>query len=276
VSRRRVDHVRRGTAREGFTPVLGPENAPLRDLAVGRLRLDARRGAHGGDTGERETVLHVLVGACTIEAEGRFGRRTLTGVGGRRDVFGGLPTTVVLAPGTRFAVTAATPTADLAVASVRVRGGAGGAPAVVRPEDVRVHEIGEGHWAREVREVLGGDGPARRLRAGETVNRTGCWSSWPHHDFDADPALAPAFEEVFLYFTKPRGGWALQRRQGLFATRAPVDDVLVVGNGDAAVLPLGDHPIVAGVDSAVLYVWFYVSPIPKVYARWAEDLGGYA
>jgi len=26
----------------------------------------------------------------------------------------------------------------------------------------------------------------------------------------------------------------------------------------------------------VLYVWFYVSPIPKVYAKWAEDLGGYA
>jgi 5-deoxy-D-glucuronate isomerase len=55
-----------------------------------------------------------------------------------------------------------------------------------------------------------------------------------------------------------------------------VDDVIVVRNGDAAILPLGEHPVVAGVDSSVLYVWFYMSPIPKIYSKWAEDLGGYA
>ena len=31
-----------------------------------------------------------------------------------------------------------------------------------------------------------------------------------------------------------------------------------------------------GVDSQVLYIWFYTSPIPKLYSKWAEDLGGYA
>jgi 5-deoxy-glucuronate isomerase len=271
----RAGHVRRPQAREGYSLVLGPANAPLRDLVVGRLRLDAREGAHRAETGDRETLLHVLVGSCAIEIEGPWGKRAFAGLGERRDLFSGLPTAVVLPPGARWAVTPATRTVDLAVASVRLAG-TGGEPAVIRPADVRVHEVGEGHYARTVREVLGGDGPAVRLRAGETVNPTGLWSSWPHHDFDADPALAPEFEEVFLYFTKPRAGWALQRRAGLFSTLAGVDDVVTVRNGDAAVMPLGEHPIVAGVDSQVLYVWFYVSPIPKVYSRWAEDLGGYA
>ena len=63
---------------------------------------------------------------------------------------------------------------------------------------------------------------------------------------------------------------------GSTANLQPVDDVIVVRNGDAAILPLGNHPVVAGVDSQLLYVWFYISPIPKVYSKWAEDVGGYA
>ena len=149
-------------------------------------------------------------------------------------------------------------------------------PALIRPEDVQVHPIGEDHYSRMVREVIGGEGPAARLRAGETINPTGRWSSWPHHDFDANPELAPKFEEVFLYFTKPRSGWGIQRRDGLFCNLEQIDDVIVVRNGDAAVLPIGEHPVVAGVDSQLLYIWFYISPIPKVYSKWAEDLGGYA
>jgi len=271
-----VDHVRRDVPTVGYAPVLTPENAPLRTLAVGRLRLESTAAAYRGDTGVRETVLHVLVGRCAIKAEGPWGRRLLDGLGERTDLFSGLPTTVVLGPDTTYTVTPLTRTVDIAVASVPANEPTGGPPAIVRPADVRVHEIGEAHFHRTVREVIGGEGPAARLRAGETINPAGLWSSWPHHDFDANPALAPEFEEVFLYFTKPRNGWAMQRRQGLYSTRDAVDDVLVMHNGDAAVLPLGDHPVVAGVDSQVLYIWFYVSPIPKVYSKWAEDLGGYA
>ena len=167
-------------------------------------------------------------------------------------------------------------TVDIAVASLPVGRAGRAIPAVIRPQDVQVHKIGEDHYQRTVREVIGGEGPALRLRAGETLNPIGLWSSWPHHDFDADPKLAPKFEEVFLYFTKPRSGWGLQRRAGLYSNLQSVDDCIVVRNGDAAILPLGEHPIVAGVDSSVLYVWFYVSPIVKLYSKWAEDLGGYA
>lgn len=261
----------------GLTTVLDGTNAPLSDLRVERLRLLDGTAEHAGATGDRETVLHVLVGSCDIDIEWGDGRtRTFQRLGERRDVFSGLPTTVVLGPDMRWTVRPARGALDIAVASVPSAGPGLAEPQVIRPQDVRVHDIGEEHYARTVREVIGGDGPALRLRVGETINPTGKWSSWPHHDFHANPDLAPKFEEVFLYFTKPGSGWGLQKRHGLFANLDPVDDVFVVRNGDASVMPLGDHPVTAGVDSQLLYIWFYVSPIPKIYAKWAEDLGGYA
>jgi 5-deoxy-glucuronate isomerase len=266
---------RRGEERLGYSPVLTPENAPLRELAVGRVRLDGAVGGYEAETGDRETVLHVLVGECTIEAEGDWGHTVVQKAGERRDVFSGLPTTVVLQPGTAYSISPTARTVDVAVASAPVPA-ASGAPAVIRPQDVQVHEIGEDYYARMVREVIGGGGPASRLRVGETINPVGRWSSWPHHDFDANPDNAPHFEEVFLYFTKPGRGWGVQRRTGLYSNLTEVDDVFVVRNGDAAVLPLGDHPVVAGVESEVLYAWFYFSPIAKTYSKWAEDVGGYA
>jgi 5-deoxy-D-glucuronate isomerase len=271
-----LDLVRRHDAVEGHANVLSAQNARLKDLAVGRLRLDVKSSAYVSDTADRETILHILVGTCDVEVKTEGQSRVFKDLGEREDVFSGLPTSLVLGPATHYKVTPKSRTLDIAVASLPLPGNNPAAPAVIRPQDVRVHKIGEAHYERLVREVVGGDGPALRMRLGETVNPAGLWSSWPHHEFDANPKLAPQFEEVFLYFTKPRDGWGLQKRNGLFHDLTPVDDVLIVRNGDAAVVPLGDHPVVAGVENQLIYIWFYVSPIPKVYAKWAEDVGGYA
>jgi 5-deoxy-glucuronate isomerase len=267
--------LRREDAKDGLSVVLDSDNAPLKDLSVGRIRIDARNGVFKGSTGATETLLHLLIGNCTVECTGSFGKNTFAKIGSRRDVFSGLPTSVVVGPNTNYRIIPHSRTVDFAVAAVPYDG-PDRVPVLIRPEDVRVHQIGEGHTERSVREVIGGEGFAQRLRAGETVNPVGKWSSWPHHDFDADPELAGRFEEVFLYFTKPRYGWGIQKRAGLYYDLREVDDVQVFRNGDAMVMPLGDHPVVAGVDSEILYVWFYISPIPKVYSRWAEDVGGYA
>lgn len=272
----KIDVARRGSEQTGYTPVLTPQNSALSTLSVGRLRLELKDVAYEGQTGELEVLLHVLVGQFMLEVQGPWGKRSMPNVGERFDVFAGLPTTVVLGPQTAYKITPVSRTLDIAIASVPIANDEHRNATLIRPQDVVVHSIGEGHYQRTVREVLGGDGPAVRMRAGETINPIGLWSSWPHHDFDANAKLAPRFEEVFLYFTKPKDGYGIQRRVGLYSNLEPVDDVIVVRSGDAAILPLGDHPIVAGVDTSVLYVWFYVSPIAKRYAKWAEDLGGYA
>lgn len=259
-----------------MSAVLTPDTAPLSRLAVSRLRMDAALPRVEGTTEDREVALHILIGSCRVEAKGPWGSMIFENLGERRDVFSGLPTTLVLAPDTRYVVEVVGSTADLVVAEAALPQGESRAAALLRPQDVRVHQIGEGHYRRVVREVLGGEGRSQVLRVGETVNPVGCWSSWPHHEFAADATLAPRFEEVFLYFTKPKSGWAIQVRDGLFSDGSKVSDSIVVRNGDAAIMPLGDHPVVAGVDSQLLYVWCYLSPIPKRYAKWAEDIGGYA
>ena len=147
---------------------------------------------------------------------------------------------------------------------------------LIKSENVEVYEIGEGNFKRKVRVMLGGDGPAMKLRGGETINEPGQWSSWPRHSFDNEPEFAKNFEEFFMYFTLPKEGYALQRADGNFVDEKFREQTVLVRNGDYAVLPLGDHPIVAAPDNKLLYVWFYISPIPKIYPKWAEDHGEYA
>jgi len=46
-----------------------------------------------------------------------------------------------------------------------------------------------------------GKGATRRLMVGETVNRPGCWSSFPPHKHDEDrPREEVAMEEVFFSY----------------------------------------------------------------------------
>ena len=197
-SRTTSDHVSRGDVQQGYQPMLTPDNAPLRELSVGRIRLDRKGVArYSGETADRETLLHILVGQCTIEASGPWGRRVFRNLGERVDVFSGLPTSLVLGPQTKYTATPVSRTLDIAVASVpvgplsknvgrnvpasqqkvgRTVSGPPRAPTVIRPQDVPVHAIGEAHYSRSVREVIGGEGPALRLRAGETINPTGLWS----------------------------------------------------------------------------------------------------
>ncbi len=267
-------HIPRQDPVDGYSVVASFTKGPLKDLEVGRLRLTREGGAFTGKTKDRETVLHVLVGKCDITIESP-NKQVFHDLGDRRDLFSGPSTSLILSPGTVYSVVPSTRTVDLAIASIPAQYGRR-EPLVIRPSDVEVHIIGEGSHQREVREVFGGERAPYRIRIGETINPPGHWSSWPKHDFEYDMSLAPQFEEVFLYFTKPRAGWGLQRVAGCYVNGETVDDVWVVKNGDAGVIPLGDHPVVGSPDTTLLYIWFYVSPIPKVYSKWAEDYGGYA
>jgi len=261
--------------KEGFTLITSYRNCPLKELESGRLRLLAKSKPYESETGDREFVFYLLTGQCLIETKGRYGNKKYQSIGERNNVFAGLPTAVILPPHTKFSVTCTSRAVDIFTASIPLHK-VKGMSAVVRPQDVEIHFIGEGHHRREVRAVLGGEGPSIRLRMGETINPPGGWSSWPRHSFDHHPELAPKFEEVFLYFTKPRNGNVLQRSAGYYPNKEAVDDIWLVKNGNYGVMPLGDHPVVAFPDTTLLYVWVYVSPIPKIYPKWAEDLGEYA
>lgn len=200
------------------------------------------------DSGE-EVYFHVLCGG------GWIGPHQISR---RRSVFES-PTTGVYASSYGKILVAPDRAMDLVVVSSR--------DGVQERKAIRVgfqeHTIGDGTARREVREILGEDGPSAKIRVGETVNEIGGWSSWPPHHFDS--ARLRGFEEVFYVFTDPKDGYAIMRING---------DLREVRSGDRVDVPLGEHPIVAGPGVRLMYFWAYVGA-DKIYPRWAEDVGQY-
>lgn len=218
-------------------------------MQVTRHRLEAGEDLSVGPGCDVEMFLHPLIGIGEVNGL-RFG--------GRKNVFHAFPGGLLLSP--PFVVKAVT-RLDLLVASHPSQ------RATLREVSFIEHDIGKGTLRRSVREVLGADGPSKHIRCGETINEIGGWSSWPPHSFDKNPENAAKFEEVFYVFTDPKDGYAIIRKNGKLEE---------LRSGDRTEVPLGEHPIVAGPGVRMMYVWFYVSPVDKHYAKWAEDLGGYA
>jgi len=245
-------------------------------ISVDRVRLVSTKGnielTVGADT---EGVLHILTGTSITEVSGPWGRRTLCNLGERMNVFSGLPTSVAVKPFSRIRLESSSRYLDCLWVTAKVEKDLPAVPSVIRHQDVQVHEIGEGYSKRIVRECVGGLGITTNLRVGETISPVGCWSSWPHHEFDTTPNVSDKFEEFSLYFTRPKEGYGIQIRRGKFSDGRDVDDVFVFRNGESCLIPLGYHPVVSGPESETLYVWAYVSPIPKKYAKFADDVGGY-
>ena len=263
--------------KEGFTLLVSKDNSYLNDLEVGRLRLGNNGDHFSGETQNEELLLEILIGSCDITTTLHGDVKKFANLGNRKSVFDSKPDSILIGPHTTFHITCTSESTDILMPKVVLHEESSGYnPVVIKSNNVQVYEIGQGNYKRTVRVILGGNGPAKRLRGGETINDKGQWSSWPRHSFDDHPELAKEFEEFFLYFTNPKDGYALQRADGTFSDGEFREQTQLVRNGDYAILPLGDHPIVAAPDTKVLYVWFYISPIPKIYPKWAEDHGEYA
>jgi len=235
----------------------------IKDLAVERLKLEELLEIPPAPGHER--YLHLLCGSGEVEVGDLF-----HGPWWRKSVFERPEPGIYVPSGEaiKFA-----PNGSMDVLVVSSPAGQWPDPTLVVTH--KVHEIGWGHHKRTVYEILGGEGPALRIRLGETHNVPGGWSSWPPHRFDADLSMASEFEEAFLPFMRPKDGFALMRRKGRWQDGSEVDDAVALTTGVMVPVPLGSHPIVAGPETSLVYVWAYLSPEPKVYAKWAEDAGCY-
>lgn len=250
--------------------------SPLNRLNVERLTLRLGQSVAYAPPVNCETLIHILIGTVGVSTD----HHTYRDLGERDNVFDAPPTCLYLPPGSEFSVFAQSSVADAFIVTANVGPILYQPPAIIRPQDVTTHVIGEGHYQRVVHEVAGG-WPARSIFGGETINPPGKWSSWPHHAFDERAEWFAQFEEVFTVFHKPvaptiRSTESFLRRRGRFCDGTAVDDMLVMRNGESAVVPLGHHPIAAPLDASLLYVWHYLSPLAKQYATRAEDGGYYA
>jgi 5-deoxy-glucuronate isomerase len=230
----------------GVSEIVNPTNSDSGGLELALLHPAPGRPVDTASPG-RESLLVILGGRCSVAVKGMD---PWTDLGGRADVFDGVPTSVYLPAGVPYRVSASAP-AELAV--LRAPAPPGGAAYVIRPSDVTVAVRGEGAWHRTVHTILDESKPAQRLVAGETFNDPGAWSSYPPHKHDRhDPPREAVFQEVYYFRVKPKEGFGFQR---LYSPERHVEQTFLVEDGDTVLIPFGYHPVVAAPGYRLYYLW---------------------
>jgi len=220
------------------------------------LSIEVRRLAAGEtwaqETGDCEAALVLLGGVCSVVSNrGEWPR-----VGGRPDVFRGLPHALYLPRQTSFAVTALT--------SVEVAHG--WAPSdedhparLITPRDSAI-EIRGGHGAtRQINSIIPPGFGCQRIVAVEVYTPGGNWSSYPPHKHDRHRedgrgnVLEADLEEVYYYKISRPEGFAIQR---VYTDDGAMDEVMVCRDNDIVLVPEGYHPVAAAYGYDCYYLNF--------------------
>lgn len=233
-------------AGDGVSEIVNPQNSESEGLELALVRPTPAQSLNAVSPG-RESLLVILGGRCSIAVKGMDAWDNL---GGRADVFDGVPTAVYVPAGIPYRISALGP-AEIAV--FRAPAPSGGEAYVIRPSDVAVAVRGEGAWHRTVYTILDESKSAQRLVAGETFNDPGAWSSYPPHKHDRhDPPREAVFQEVYHFRVKPKDGFGFQR---VYSPERHVESTFLVEDGDTVLIPFGYHPVVAAPGYRLYYLW---------------------
>lgn len=193
-----------------------------------------------------EMVLLWLCGRST--ADWGTGRES---VGGREDVFDGLPYALYLPDDHRVTIKAET---VCEIAECRVPSEARLEPCLVKPADVASDLRGGENASRQIVEVIGSSFPADKLVVFEVYTPGGNWSSYPPHKHDVhQPPLEVDLDEIYYYRMRNGRGFALQN---LYPADRSRDELVKVGDGDVVLVRYGYHPVVAGPGYDTYYLNF--------------------
>ncbi len=196
-------------------------------------------------TGSHELAIVVLGGICSVStAVASFQR-----IGGRRNVFDGLPYTVYVPVATEFSILAESD-CDLAFCYCRAEDAH---PArLVTPDDVRVEIRGGENATRQINHMISPNFPAHRLLICEVFTPAGNWSSYPPHKHDVhNPPGEVDLEEIYYYRIDRPEGYAIQK---VYTADRRIDETLTVRDGELVLIPEGYHPVVAAHGYNVYYL----------------------
>jgi 5-deoxy-glucuronate isomerase len=191
-----------------------------------------------------ETGLILLGGRCQAD----WGSGKLE-IGGRANVFDGLPYALYLPASHRATLVA---TSDCEIAECRVPSDAKLEPRLVTPEDVTVSLRGGGNASRQIVDVMPVGFPADRLMVVEVYTPSGNWSSYPPHKHEVhNPPSEVDLDEIYYYRLENPSGFAMQR---LYSSDGSRENVVTARDGDAVLIRDGYHPVVAGPGYNVYYL----------------------
>ena len=213
-------------------------------MAVRRI---ARGETYQATTRGEEAAFVLLGGHCCADWGG--GAKA---IGGRKNVFDGLPYCVYLPTGHGVKFTGET---VCEIAECRVPSEKKGAPHLFTPADVVTSLRGGGNASRQIVDIVRPDYPADKLVVIEVYTPGGNWSSFPPHKHDVhNPPAEVDLDEIYYYrIERPEKGFALQR---LYNGDKSHDVTVRAVDGDAVLVRSGYHPVVAGPGYNVYYLNF--------------------
>jgi 5-deoxy-glucuronate isomerase len=214
-------------------------------MSMSARRLKAGENYEVRTEGE-EAAFVILGGQCT--ADWCHGPQL---IGGRKDVFDGLPYCLYLPTGHLVKFKAET---ECEIAECRAPSQAKLEPKLVTPKDVASGLRGGGNASRQIVDIIQPDFPADKLVVIEVYTPGGNWSSFPPHKHDVHaPPEEVDLDEIYYYrIEKPKTGFALQRLYG----KNGQEEVIQARDGDAVLVRSGYHPVVAGPGYNVYYLNF--------------------
>lgn len=225
---------------------------PLRDdscalLDFAKLTL-APGETHAGESGDRELLLVALSGRARVEVDGHV----FENVGGRPNVFAGLPHSVYVPRGAAFSVTALT---RFEAALPSAPSDLDTAPYEIRPEQVNTGQWGTLNYARQFREILVAPNglPASRLIVGETITPSGHWSTYPPHKHEEDAGGEKFHEEMYYFRVSSPEGWGLTRH---YSPERGYDETYTVRDDTLLAIPHGYHTFTSAPGYSGYYLWF--------------------
>ena len=235
-----------GSAEPGVVVEVTPELAGW-DYIHFQVRHLAAGQAWSFATGEHELALVPLGGSVDVASD----RGSWTGVGGRANVFAGLPHALYLPRRTNLTVTAA---GDCEFAAAWVATDEDHPPRLIAPGDVAIEIRGGDNATRQINSMLGPGFDCHRLVVVEVYTPGGSWSSYPPHKHDVHKTdargnvLEADLEEVYYYKIDRPEGYAFQRvytdpESPLHRAGCPIDALVLARSDDAVLIPEGYHPV---------------------------------
>lgn len=238
------------------------EACKLLDFA--KLTLEAGE-THSGQSGDRELLLVALSGKARVQV----GETVFDSVGGRANVFAGLPHSVYIPRGQSYTVTALT----------RFEGALPSAPSDLdtSPYEIRQEQVNTGQWgtlnyARHFREILVQPNglPASRLIVGETITPSGHWSTYPPHKHEENSGPEKFHEEMYYFRVSSPEGWGLTRH---YSPERGYDQTYTVRDDTLLSIPHGYHTYTSAPGYQSYYLWFLAGDGRTQGAKLDPDVG---
>jgi 5-deoxy-glucuronate isomerase len=198
------------------------------------------------DTQGEEMGLVFLGGRCIAD----WGEGNIS-IGGRKDVFDGLPYALYLPSGSSVALKAET---LCEIAECRVPSTASFRPRLITPRDILSNLRGGENASRQIVDVMPTGFAADKLVVVEVYTPGGNWSSYPPHKHEVhNPPVEVDLDEIYYYRMKEPRAFAFQN---LYSSDGARSSILKVHDGDAVLVRDGYHPVVAGPGYDVYYLNF--------------------